>query len=105
MPSRPRVPAAEWACLPEQSDEAQKLSLVLGSTPGAIFTLPAQPAAVRRSLNFDGLLRTHGRRGFGKSTVARMFEELGAKVIDADRIGHELLGSTQPPYNEIVRRF
>jgi dephospho-CoA kinase len=41
----------------------------------------------------------------GKSTVARMFEELGAKVIDADRIGHELLGSTQPPYNEIVRRF
>jgi len=41
----------------------------------------------------------------GKSTVARMFEELGAKVIDADRIGHELLGPTQPPYNEIVRRF
>jgi len=41
----------------------------------------------------------------GKSTVARMFEELGAKVIDADRIGHELLGSTQPPYNEILRRF
>jgi dephospho-CoA kinase len=41
----------------------------------------------------------------GKSTVARMFEELGAKVIDADRIGHELLGSTQLPYNEIVRRF
>ena len=41
----------------------------------------------------------------GKSTVARMFEELGAKVIEADRIGHELLGSTQPPYNEIVRRF
>ena len=41
----------------------------------------------------------------GKSTVARMFEELGAKVIDADRIGHELLGSTQPPYKEIVRRF
>jgi len=41
----------------------------------------------------------------GKSTVARMFEELGGKVIDADRIGHELLGSTQPPYNEIVRRF
>ena len=41
----------------------------------------------------------------GKSTVARMFEELGAKVIDADRIGHELLGFTRPPYNEILRRF
>ncbi len=27
----------------------------------------------------------------GKSTVARVFEELGARVLDADAIGHELL--------------
>lgn len=27
----------------------------------------------------------------GKSSVAKMFSELGAKVIDADKIGHELL--------------
>jgi len=27
----------------------------------------------------------------GKSTVARFFESLGAKIIDADRVGHELL--------------
>src|SRR5712692_9875458 len=41
----------------------------------------------------------------GKSTVARMFEELGAKVIDADQIGHELLRAPLPAYAEVVRRF
>lgn len=41
----------------------------------------------------------------GKSTAARMFEELGAKIIDADRIGHELLAPSSPAYPEIVRRF
>ncbi|WP_269450324.1 dephospho-CoA kinase [Thermotoga caldifontis] len=32
-----------------------------------------------------------GKMGCGKSTVAGMFEELGARVIDVDRIGHEVL--------------
>ncbi len=41
----------------------------------------------------------------GKSTVARMFEELGAKIIDADRLGHELLLAPSPAYQEVVRRF
>lgn len=41
----------------------------------------------------------------GKSTVARIFEGLGAKIIDADRIGHELLGRSLPAYQEIVHRF
>jgi dephospho-CoA kinase len=41
----------------------------------------------------------------GKSTVARMLEGLGARIIDADRAGHELLRSPQPPYQEVVRRF
>ncbi|HEV2350247.1 MAG TPA: dephospho-CoA kinase [Terriglobia bacterium] len=41
----------------------------------------------------------------GKSTVARMFEELGAWVIDADKIGHELLGSSLSAYQEIVHCF
>jgi len=33
-----------------------------------------------------------GRIGAGKSTVARMFADLGADVIDADRIAHDVLG-------------
>ena len=41
----------------------------------------------------------------GKSTAARMFEKLGAKIIDADRIGHEFLARSSPAYPEIVRRF
>lgn len=41
----------------------------------------------------------------GKSTAARLFEELGAKIIDADRIGHELLSKSSPAYPEIVQRF
>ncbi len=41
----------------------------------------------------------------GKSTVARMFEVLGARIIDADRIGHELIRAPHPAYHEILERF
>jgi dephospho-CoA kinase len=41
----------------------------------------------------------------GKSTVAAMLGELGAKVIDADQLGHEELRSGALACPEIVRRF
>jgi dephospho-CoA kinase len=41
----------------------------------------------------------------GKSLVARIFRELGAHVIDADRIVHDLLESDQDVYKEIVDYF
>jgi dephospho-CoA kinase len=41
----------------------------------------------------------------GKSTVARFLEALGAKVIDADRVGHELLQPSSPVHNKIVAHF
>src|SRR6266487_3663223 len=41
----------------------------------------------------------------GKSLVAGMFAELGAHIIDADRIGHELMNPGEPVYDEIVKRF
>jgi dephospho-CoA kinase len=41
----------------------------------------------------------------GKSLVASMFAELGAHIIDADRIGHELMAPGEPVYDEIVKRF
>jgi len=41
----------------------------------------------------------------GKSTVAEMFRELGAKIINADQLGHELLRAPLPAYEEAVRRF
>jgi len=45
-----------------------------------------------------------GRIGVGKSTVARRFGELGARVIDADKLAHEVLG--EPDVRaEIAARF
>jgi dephospho-CoA kinase len=41
----------------------------------------------------------------GKSTVANMFAALGAKVVQADPIAHELMRPGQPVYEEVVKRF
>ena len=41
----------------------------------------------------------------GKSTVAAMFRELGARIIDADKVGHELLLPSSPAYPELVAAF
>jgi dephospho-CoA kinase len=41
----------------------------------------------------------------GKSTVARFFHALGAQIIDADGVGHELIEPGQPAYQEILERF
>ncbi len=41
----------------------------------------------------------------GKSTVAKMFRELGAHVVQSDRIAHDLYRPGEPVYQEIVRRF
>ncbi len=41
----------------------------------------------------------------GKSTVAAMFERLGAIVIDADRVAHELQVPGQPLFQAIVSAF
>ena len=41
----------------------------------------------------------------GKSTVAKMFADLGAHVADADIIAHELYRPGQDVYQELVKRF
>ena len=41
----------------------------------------------------------------GKSTVAKMFADLGAQVADADSIAHELYRPGQEVYQELVKRF
>lgn len=46
-----------------------------------------------------------GGIGTGKSTVARMFAELGAVVIDSDAIVHELQASGTPLLAEIAAAF
>lgn len=41
----------------------------------------------------------------GKSTVAKMFAELGVHVIQSDRVAHELYQPGHPIYKEIVKHF
>jgi dephospho-CoA kinase len=41
----------------------------------------------------------------GKSTVAAVFEEAGARLVDADRIAREVVRKDSPAYREIVAHF
>lgn len=41
----------------------------------------------------------------GKSVAGEMFVALGAHLVQADRIAHELMLPGQPVYNEVVRHF
>ncbi|HZW79133.1 MAG TPA: dephospho-CoA kinase [Candidatus Deferrimicrobiaceae bacterium] len=41
----------------------------------------------------------------GKSVVGEMFVALGAYLVQADRIAHELMLPGQPVYNQVVRHF
>jgi dephospho-CoA kinase len=46
-----------------------------------------------------------GGIGSGKSTVARILGELGAPVIDADKVGHAIYEPGGPAYAEVVAAF
>lgn len=46
-----------------------------------------------------------GGIGTGKSTVGRMFRDLGATVVCADELGHQAMHSTGDAYEEIIERF
>lgn len=46
-----------------------------------------------------------GGIGCGKTTVGRMLESRGCRLIDADRIGHELMQPGRDAYEEIVLAF
>ena len=41
----------------------------------------------------------------GKSLVARVFSDLGAHVIDADKVVHDLLAKDQPAWREVLAHF
>lgn len=46
-----------------------------------------------------------GGIGSGKSTVSRFLAELGALIIDADKVGHELLKPNTKIWREVVAAF
>lgn len=46
-----------------------------------------------------------GNPGAGKSTVAELFHKNGAIIIDADKLGYEMLLKTSPVFQSIVKAF
>ncbi len=46
-----------------------------------------------------------GGPGSGKSTVAQMFRDLGAQVIDADEVAHAVVAPGTPAWEELRREF
>src|SRR5262245_45055496 len=46
-----------------------------------------------------------GGIGSGKTTVTQILQELGAAVIDADQVGHQLYLPDLPAWREIVESF
>lgn len=46
-----------------------------------------------------------GGMACGKSTVAKMFAELGAHIVDADMIAHELYRPGETVYHALVKQF
>lgn len=46
-----------------------------------------------------------GSFGTGKTFVASIFRSFGAKVIDADRIAHDVIRKPSPAYRKIVKAF
>jgi len=46
-----------------------------------------------------------GTIGSGKSTVAGFLRDLGAKVIDADEVGHEVYLPGTPGWKDVVEAF
>lgn len=41
----------------------------------------------------------------GKSTVARMFKDLGAKIVDADKLGHKVILPQEIAWKRIIKIF
>jgi len=46
-----------------------------------------------------------GGIGTGKSAVTRILGELGATILDADKVGHEIYLPGSPAYDEVVAAF
>ncbi|MBK7143619.1 MAG: dephospho-CoA kinase [bacterium] len=51
------------------------------------------------------LIGLTGQIGSGKSTAARVFEELGAAIVDADMIGRDVVEMSPPVLKKLTKQF
>ena len=86
------------------SDREQGKRLLLGQARG--------PAPKGSNQEIDGgqgkrplLIGLTGNIGTGKSVVAQMLVELGARAIDADKVAHEVMVPGGPAYDAVVHAF
>jgi dephospho-CoA kinase len=63
---------------------------------------PASPPITLLSMKVIGLT---GGIGSGKSEIAGFLKELGAGVIDADKVGHEIFNRGTPCWQKMVETF
>lgn len=73
--------------------------------PVAYTTLEERVEKVRGSVPEGVVAGLTGVIASGKSTVSARLEELGARLIDFDRIAREVVEPGQPAYNDVVRYF
>lgn len=73
-----------------------------GSFPSGPGRIHPQPPPTRPFVLRVGLT---GGIATGKSTVAQIFTELGATLLDADRVAHRLLERGRPGYEPVVQAF
>jgi dephospho-CoA kinase len=70
---------------------------------GAGSTDPWSPPS--KNINIMLKIALTGGPGSGKSTVARMFRELGVEAIDADEVAHAIEAPGNPAWQELRREF
>ena len=59
----------------------------------------------KRKQNKKKIVGLTGGFGSGKSTVARMFGRFGARIIDADKISHDLIKPREEAYRKVICLF
>ncbi|MBI3316433.1 MAG: dephospho-CoA kinase [Candidatus Omnitrophica bacterium] len=64
----------------------------------------SQPPVISRNPSRT-IIGLTGSFGSGKSTVAGLFQELGAAIVDADKITHELFEPGHPEFKKIAALF
>lgn len=58
-----------------------------------------------RSASSTFVIGIGGNIGSGKTTLAKIFQKFGAKIIDADKIGWSLLKKSSKEHHKIIRSF
>ena len=96
-PTRTAPPESSQASAPDDRDDDNT-----GTSEPPRAADPANPLAIPAGKRV--VIGVTGEPGAGKSALARALFQLGARSVDADALGHEVIEQTQV-MRELVRRF